>query len=172
MLTLPPVAPATGLAAGRFAVTTPERETVAALAAQVADLRHPVVQAGIANARLTADLGGRVDELADAIATALEDDGAIAPHAPYFLDMDEDQFRGEAQAVAAWVDGVLLPNYPGYSEGVIRPCWPHHPEALWELQRCGRNGGAPTTGASPTWPPRSAGTTAGCRACWHASASS
>jgi hypothetical protein len=28
---------------------------------------------------------------------------------------------------------VLRAQYPGYLAEQIRPCWPNHPEALWEL---------------------------------------
>jgi hypothetical protein len=32
-----------------------------------------------------------------------------------------------------WVETVLRTQYPGYLDGQIRPCWPNHPEAMWEL---------------------------------------
>ncbi len=28
---------------------------------------------------------------------------------------------------------MLCPQYPGYLTDQIRPCWPNHPEARWEL---------------------------------------
>ena len=32
-----------------------------------------------------------------------------------------------------WVETVLRAQYPGYLADQIRPCWPNHPEARWEL---------------------------------------
>ena len=36
-------------------------------------------------------------------------------------------------ALGAWVDGVLLGEYRDYCQNFIRPCWPGHPAARWEL---------------------------------------
>jgi hypothetical protein len=32
-----------------------------------------------------------------------------------------------------WVESVLRGQYPDYLADRIRPCWPNHPEARWEL---------------------------------------
>ncbi|MGE5288427.1 MAG: hypothetical protein ACM3ML_14770 [Micromonosporaceae bacterium] len=32
-----------------------------------------------------------------------------------------------------WVETVLRVQYPDYVADQIRPCWPNHPEARWEL---------------------------------------
>ncbi len=44
------------------------------------------------------------------------------------------QQRGERLSeLSDWVETVLRTQYPGYLAGQIRPCWPNHPEAMWEL---------------------------------------
>ena len=45
-----------------------------------------------------------------------------------------DQKRDEKLSeLSDWVETVLRTQYPGYLAGQIRPCWPNHPEARWEL---------------------------------------
>ena len=45
-----------------------------------------------------------------------------------------DQKRGERlNELSDWVDTVLHTQYPGYLTGQIKPCWPNHLEARWEL---------------------------------------
>jgi hypothetical protein len=45
-----------------------------------------------------------------------------------------DQERQERLAeLTDWVETVLCVEYCGYLTDQIRPCWPNHPEARWEL---------------------------------------
>ena len=45
-----------------------------------------------------------------------------------------DQKRDERLSeLSDWVETVLRTQYPGYLADQIRPCWPNHPEARWEL---------------------------------------
>jgi hypothetical protein len=118
-------------AAGR----TPERETVAALAAQVADLRGKVLQFEAAHSRAAGlrDLPAQVAALAKTLEDALSDDGALRPLAPYWLDLTEAEYESELAALGQWAGQVLQANYPGYVGQEIKPCWPAHLEAVWEL---------------------------------------
>jgi hypothetical protein len=66
------------------------------------------------------------------LAVLTEEDDA-APAAWFWLTMTEQE-RGEKLAeLHDWVETVLRAQYPDYLAGQIRPCWPDHPEARWEL---------------------------------------
>ena len=107
----------------------PEGQSYAALAAQVADLRSIVTKwdARLQHAGLdgSIDLAAKLAELAELLA-----DEATATVAPYWLDYSDDEYRDKLAELAEWVSNVLLPNYdvPG-----LRPCWPNHMQAVWEL---------------------------------------
>lgn len=51
----------------------------------------------------------------------------------FWLIMTEDQRAEHLAELTDWVDTVLRAQYPGYLRDTIRPCWPRHPEAIWEL---------------------------------------
>jgi hypothetical protein len=122
---------------------TPPFETLAALAAQVADLRGTVVYLkarvergglgpGLAGkvARLTADLdalGSQVEAIAATLAEMMS--GGPRAAAPTWVGLDDDERGVQLAAVAQWVDSVLLPSYGP----VIKPCWRFHMAAVWEL---------------------------------------
>jgi len=109
-------------------------ESLAALAAQVADLRSQIAlisqrldRAGI---RDDVDLLARFEELAGTVATALD---AVAPHgsaAPSWIGLDHDTYRARLAELRRWTDTVLRPHYGGYE---LRDCWPRHIHAVWEL---------------------------------------
>lgn len=107
----------------------PERESYAALAAQVADLRTIVTKwdARLQHAGLdgSIDLAAKLAELAGLLV-----DEAKATVAPYWLEYSDDEYRDALAELASWVWNVLVPNYdvPG-----IRACWAGHPAAVWEL---------------------------------------
>jgi hypothetical protein len=45
-----------------------------------------------------------------------------------------DQVREEKLGeLFDWVETVLREQYPDYVNDHIKPCWPNHPEARWEL---------------------------------------
>ena len=109
-------------------------ESLAALAAQVADLRSQVAlisqrldRAGI---RDDMDLVARFEELAGTVATALD---AAAPHgsaAPSWIGLDRDTYHARLAELRRWADTVLRQHYGGYE---LRDCWPRHIHAVWEL---------------------------------------
>ena len=115
--------------------------SVAALATEVSGLRHDV-----------ASLTTRADELArtqhkhaaafdsipelrrqvEKILDLLTDD-QDAPAGWFWLTLDGQAREDKLGELSDWVDAVLRAQYPGYLADQIRPCWPNHPEALWEL---------------------------------------
>ena len=67
------------------------------------------------------------------ILAILGNDDEPSPAQWFWLTMT-DQQRGERLSeLSDWVETVLRTQYPGYLAGQIRPCWPNHPEARWEL---------------------------------------
>ena len=67
------------------------------------------------------------------ILTTLTDEGDASPAEWFWLRMSE-QVRDEKFAeLFDWVESVLRAQYPDYLTDQIRPCWPNHPEARWEL---------------------------------------
>jgi hypothetical protein len=112
--------------------TTPEAESLAALAAQLADLRGQVayVRSRVERAGLgSVDLPAKVAELAQAVAAVLGDEPAPRHTAPYWLDLPADVYAARLAELGSWVSGVLEVNYPGS----VSPCWAAHPPAIWEL---------------------------------------
>ena len=76
-----------------------------------------------------AELRDRVEQ----ILAILDDDGQSSPAEWFWLTM-ADQKRGERLSeLSDWVETVLRTQYPDYLTGQIKPCWPNHPEARWEL---------------------------------------
>jgi hypothetical protein len=47
--------------------------------------------------------------------------------------MTEQEQREKFSEQADWVETVLRVQYPGYLADQLKPCWPNHPEARWEL---------------------------------------
>ncbi|HEX5301696.1 MAG TPA: hypothetical protein VFW50_32365 [Streptosporangiaceae bacterium] len=109
-------------------------ESLAALAAQVADLRNQVAlisqrldRAGI---RDDTDLAARFEELAATVATALDAAAPRGPAAPCWIGLDHDTYRARLAELRRWADTVLRQHYSGYE---LRDCWPRHIHAVWEL---------------------------------------
>jgi hypothetical protein len=109
-------------------------ESLAALAAQVADLRSQVAlisqrldRAGI---RDDVDLTARFEELAETVATVLDAVGPRGPAAPCWIGLDHDTYRARLAELRRWADTVLRQHYGGYE---LRDCWPRHIHAIWEL---------------------------------------
>ena len=109
-------------------------ESLAALAAQLADLRDQVRainerldQAGL---RAGLNLAARFEDLAQTVADALE---SAAPHgaaAPYWIGLDRDTYATRLAELRRWADTVLRQHYGGYE---LADCWPRHIHAVWEL---------------------------------------
>lgn len=83
---------------------------------------HSVVVDGIG------ELGRQVDRILDLLS---EEEESTRPW--FWLTMPELEREEKLSEVSDWVETVLRPQYPGYIADQIRSCWPHHPEATWEL---------------------------------------
>jgi hypothetical protein len=109
-------------------------ESLAALAAQVADLRGQVraINERLDQAGLRADLNlaARFEELAQTVAGTLEAAALQGPAAPYWIGLDHDTYHAQLADLRHWADTVLRPHYGGYE---LRDCWPRHTHAIWEL---------------------------------------
>jgi hypothetical protein len=120
-----------------------DNETIAALAAQVDDLRGQVAkyQAIVTawNARLeTEGIGGtlvllsEVKHLREALAEAIAKHRVSGPPAPWWGGLSREEWTAQLADLRGWVEGFLRPHYPG-PMARLAPCWPNHPEAAWEL---------------------------------------
>jgi hypothetical protein len=116
-----------------MATTGPEHDSLAALAAQLADLRGKVVyiQSRLDRAGLTGDLDlpAKVDGLAQAVAALTAAVPEPRRTAPYWLGLAPDVYAARLAELDSWVREVLAVNYPGS----VQPCWAAHPPAVWEL---------------------------------------
>ena len=75
------------------------------------------------------ELRRQVEQIHAILAYEAED----SPAAWFWLVMSEQE-RGEKFAeLSDWVETVFRAQYPDYLTDQIRPCWPNHPEARWEL---------------------------------------
>jgi len=109
-------------------------ESLAALAAQVAELR---CQVGLLDDRLDSagltgdlDLAARFEDLARTVADALDTAAPQGSAAPCWLGLDRDTYTERLGQLRHWVDTVLRTEYGGYE---LRDCWPRHRQAVWEL---------------------------------------
>ena len=109
-------------------------ESLAALAAQLADLRSEIhaINARLDRAGLRAglNLAARFEELAQTVAGVLDAAGARGPAAPYWIGLDRDTYATQLAELRRWADTVLRQHYGGYE---LRDCWPRHIHAIWEL---------------------------------------
>jgi hypothetical protein len=67
------------------------------------------------------------------ILAILGNDDEPSPSEWFWLTMTDQKRDERLGELSDWVDTVLRTQYPGYTAAQIRPCWPHHPEARWEL---------------------------------------
>jgi hypothetical protein len=120
----------------------PPGEAVAALAAQLEELRGRLLRAegGVGQVR------ARLDEFAGTdmvMLKAIKDlgeklDEAVArlqiadPPAPYWLGLSREDHAAQLAELQDWVNQVGLVQYPGYF-AKLPPCWASHAEALIEL---------------------------------------
>ena len=75
-------------------------------------------------------LGEKVDGLAQTLAGELDTGKLNNPAAPRWDNLDQEQQAAQLAQLRAWVDGVLLRQYPEYP---LPGCWHAHRAALWEL---------------------------------------
>jgi hypothetical protein len=120
----------------------PPGEAVAALAAQLEELRGQLARAeggvGQVRARLETDSGQvlmlrlEIKQLGEKIEAAIARRQADEPQAPYLLGMSKDERAAQLGELRAWVERVGLVQYAEYF-GKLPPCWPTHPAAVIEL---------------------------------------
>jgi hypothetical protein len=84
---------------------------------------HTVVLNGISELR-------RQVEQIHAILAEEDDD---SPAVWFWLTMTEQERDEKFIELSDWVETVFRAQYPDYLADQIRPCWPNHPEARWEL---------------------------------------
>jgi hypothetical protein len=109
-------------------------ESLAALAAQVADLRGQIQaindrlnQAGL---HPGLDLAARFEDLARTVTGALDAAAPRGPAAPSWIGLDRDTYHARLVDLRQWADTVLRQHYGGYE---LPECWPRHIHAVWEL---------------------------------------
>jgi hypothetical protein len=109
-------------------------KSLAALAAQVADLRGQVraINERLDHAGLRGglDLAARFEDLAQTVAEAFDAAAPRGPAAPYWIGLDRDTYHARLADLRQWADTVLRQHYGGYE---LRDCWPRHIHAVWEL---------------------------------------
>ena len=109
-------------------------ESLAALAAQLADLRGQVRALGdrLDQAGLHAglNLAARFEELAGTVAGALDAAVPRGPAAPSWIGLDRDTYTERLTDLQRWADTVLRQQYGSYE---LRDCWARHIHAIWEL---------------------------------------
>ena len=104
------------------------RRRIETLATKVDDLtstqqEHATVLDGIA------ELRHQVEQ----ILAILDNDDEPAPAEWFWLTMTDQKRDERLSELSDWVETVLRTQYPDYLADQIRPCWPNHPEARWEL---------------------------------------
>jgi hypothetical protein len=120
-----------------------EPDPIAALAAQLEELRSQLARYTGETSHLRAgpeaDSGQvlmlrheikKPDQKITATIASREDD---APPAPYWTGLSGEELAAESGELRAWADRV---QWPGYMDK-IAPCWPNHPEAVWDLDLTG-----------------------------------
>ena len=75
------------------------------------------------------DLRHQVEQI---LAILSEQDDAT-PATWFWLRMTEQERNEKLSELSDWVETVFRAQYPDYLADQIRPCWPNHPEARWEL---------------------------------------
>lgn len=69
----------------------------------------------------------------DQILAILGDEADPSPTAWFWLTMTDQERDEKFGELSDWVETVLRAQYPDYLADQVRPCWPNHPEARWEL---------------------------------------
>ena len=104
------------------------RREVESLAAKV-DVLTVAQQAHTTVLNDVAHLRSQVEQ----ILVLLAEQDARSPAAWFWLTMTEQERIEKHGELLDWVESVLRRQYPDYLADRIRPCWPNHPEARWEL---------------------------------------
>ena len=116
-------------------------DPVADLAAQVEQLRGQWARSqgeiGALREQFKAELGQvmvllvAVKRLSRRLNEALAKGQLASPPAPWW-GIDENETRSMLAELRHWVEDFARKQYPAYMAR-LRPCWPNHPEAVWEL---------------------------------------
>jgi hypothetical protein len=116
--------------------------SVAALAVQLSNLRHDVESLGgkldaldRAQREHAAVLGdiAELREQVEQVLSTLTDQEDASPAEWFWLTMTEERRNEQFSELFDWVETVLRIQYPDYLADQVRPCWPNHSEARWEL---------------------------------------
>jgi hypothetical protein len=67
------------------------------------------------------------------IVAILDTERDASPAAWFWLTMSDEERETKFSELYDWVETVLRQQYPGYLADHIKPCWPNHPGARWEL---------------------------------------
>jgi len=70
-----------------------------------------------------------------AAAGAADGEDEASPAQWFWFTMSEQVPDEKLGELFDWVETLLRTQHPDYLADQIRPCWPNHPEARWELAR-------------------------------------
>jgi hypothetical protein len=116
--------------------------SVAALAVHLSSLRRDVetlatkVDALASTQRKHAAVQADITELrrqVEQILALLGEDDDASPATWFWLTMNCEERNERFAELLDWVETVMREQYPDYLADQIKPCWPNHPEARWEL---------------------------------------
>jgi hypothetical protein len=116
--------------------------SVAALAVHVDGLRRDFqsLTAKIdALASTQQEHGTALDDVAELqrqveqILALLSEDEDASSSKWFWLTMNDQEREERFGELYDWVETVLRVQYPDYLNEQVKPCWPNHPEARWEL---------------------------------------
>lgn len=109
--------------------------SLTALAIQVSRLRQELDALASTQQRHGAALTDVADlkEQIERILAILGTERDTSPATWFWLTMTDQEREEKFSELYDWVETVLRQQYPDYLAGHIKPCWPNHPEARWEL---------------------------------------
>jgi hypothetical protein len=118
-----------------------ESPSVAALAIHVSSVRRDVEELATKVGVLVAkqrehtavlhDLTDLRQQVEQILSTLTPDEDS--PTTWFWLTMSDQERSEKLGELHDWVETVLRAQYPDYIADHIKPCWPNHPEARWEL---------------------------------------